>query len=299
MTLIFPRPGERAGDFVKRNVEGHLVEAMGTDFIKGLHDGTLPHHLYLQYIRDMYIIVTGFCGGLGRMIGKFDAVTDARLLINLYRQGTEEIGHNNLWRAMLTHHGIDHAKLYDEYRAYRASFSMADWSYMSEWVGRKSNIWCPEYVSHRGLSEVTYPQAILPHPILALAYHMEKTSDGNDPWIYFSCQTAIETCLVELVSYGLPNYIKANPQLFNDPVTTAWWREHTKTQSGQKGSDEERHVRVSWALLNRNAKASEPMHEAIRITLKLFVTVMMWSDRAQLYENEKWYAEDPNGVLAA
>ncbi len=273
--LHFYPTSEKAGEMVRKQVSFAEERAYKTKFVQGIHDGTLPPRQFLSYTACIYPIVVGFCQGLGHMVGHFDAVTDARILSALYRQGAEEIGHNNIWRGMLTAFGVDHAKLYRDFKEYRSKFSKKRWAEMGENLIRPSPHWNPFFAMHL-IAKKLYPKPPLPHPVLALTYQMDKTGQNGNPWIHFACQSAIETVLINLVTFGLPTYMEKHPEFFNSPVTKAWWHEHTKSTGEGKANDEERHVSVSLMTLDRYATASKEMRETVYGTLKLFVSVLMY-----------------------
>ena len=62
------------GDLVwQRSLEG-AEEINSTNFAKSLREGTMSKEQFLQFVSNMYPIVTGFCGALCRMIPNFDHV---------------------------------------------------------------------------------------------------------------------------------------------------------------------------------------------------------------------------------
>jgi hypothetical protein len=276
-----------------RTASANCAEAMrGTRFIRDLADSTITRERYLGYVSAMYPVVTTFCGTLNRMIGLFDPVlTDPKVLNSLYRQGMEEIAHNGLWRSMLDLSGIDHHKLNATYRSYRASCG-------TEW-----SAYAKTYFNQlRTGADVTesYPEPVFPEPVLALTYWQEHTSsEGQNPWIHFACQSAIEATILEVVTSDVYPAVKSN-ELLNKGHEAAirWWKEHSlEGESGStKPSVEARHLELATRFLDSNVREDDvetlrSITTSMDTTLRLFAATMEWHNERTFSLKE--YLHDP------
>jgi hypothetical protein len=252
-----------------------------TGFVTGLRTGQLPLEKYLAYVLSSYPVVASFCQALNTMIGRFDPVNDAAVIQTLHRQGVEEIGHNNLWRAMLAAFGIDHHQLYTAYRTWRTTSGAGQiWNH-GGWAWTKAAL-DDAKLEELPTLELYDQKPPIPEPVLGLVYHMEETSGDGNPWVYFACQTAIEAVILRVVTQTIYPAVKASPTFNRGPKSTAWWREHADIKTaGRKPNTEARHITVASSIINKqitDAATKKTVITAVKVTLRLFSAVTQWHD---------------------
>jgi hypothetical protein len=236
-------------------------------FVTSLRNGTVQRSQYMRFIGYMYPIVVTFNRALIRSMSKLDNVHDRRTLAHLVEQVREEQGHNEMYRHMLEVHGIDHGRIYDSFRRYMSKFDeheldLATRSFISD---LRRNSHCERFLNRE-----------LPQPVLGLCHLLLMTSSRSSAtfWEHFASQTAIEYVIYQVVSSSVYPGVLSRSDLNLGPASIEWWSEHCDDKSARGGrpNDEERHLRVARALLDRysDPTAFNQILESARDAIELF-----------------------------
>jgi hypothetical protein len=241
----------------------------------------LERRRYLAFICTMYPAVVGFNRALIRSIAKVDHVRQSGFVKHLAEQLHEEQSHNQLWRDKLTLFGIDHEALYGELESYLARFSAAELDRMTREV-----LAAVSRDPHNGFPGC-FPDAIFPEPVLALCHHLWlSASDASvHHWAHFASQSGIEMVIFDVVTTSVLPGVLGHKELDPSPVSTQWWREHGKVPGAEGGprTDEEKHLELSLAALNRSETANEIRDAVIEradSAMRLFAASLVCQDVA-------------------
>lgn len=186
------------GTELRVRAEEMAAEVNASSFMEKLRGGGMSRERYGGWIASLYPIVFGFCGALCRTFPKLDVVREASLIHGLARQLNEEIGHNNLWRTMLTSYRIDHAELYVDYL-----------------VGNTS---------------------AFPAEIIELAKWMESLSVEPNPFWWLTSQAGIEMMLLPVVTQSIYPGVMRSAHISPTSENTAWWREHSANENSAEAT---------------------------------------------------------------
>jgi len=273
---------QRAGDANWSLAQKYAERMNASEFATTLRDHKLPRHRYLGFISSVYPVVVGFNRALIRSICKVDHVRQSSFVRSLARQLQEEQSHNQLWREMLTTHGIDHEKLYQALETYLAGFTPDELDRMTEAVLARIT------QDIEDVAPGVFPAPPFPEPVLALYHRLWMTASQQrfDYWEHFACQSGIEAIIYQIVSTSLYPGVVGNPELDAGPVANAWGREHAKQGSTIPGKriDEEKHLELARIALNRDEKAQARITQILNTAeeaMRLFAATMICHDQGK------------------
>lgn len=266
----------RAGDAVAQLAQRYAAEMNASEFATALRLRRLSRRSYVAFIATMYPVVVGFNRALIRSIAKVDHVRNSTFVRSLARQLEEEQAHNQLWRAMLEVHDVDHDALYND---------------VEEYLGRVDDVTL-DRCTQETLAAVRrdlaagngrrFPDAIFPDAVLALCHHLAESA--TDPsisyWEHFASQAGIEMVIFDVVTQSILPGVVGHPELDLGVASTHWWMEHGRPPEPREHhqTDEEKHLALSRMALNRSetANAVAPAVEArAEDTMRLFAAALL------------------------
>lgn len=273
----------RLGDTIA-TLSAHYASAMNASaFAVALRERRLSQRSYVAFIATMYPVVVGFNRALIRSITKLDHVRSSGFVKVVARQLEEEQAHNQLWRAMLEVFDVDHEALYDELQEYVAALSPDEMACRT--AATLDNV-------RRDLAAGAAPHFVdspFPSAVLALAEHLWSGASDDDVsyWEHFASQAAIEMVIYDVVNESILPGVIGHPKLDRGTASTRWWLEHGRHPDAgdrQQQTDEEKHLALSRAALNRNETANALADDVVRRTedtLRLFAASLIAQQPAQ------------------
>ena len=247
-------PPLRAGDAVAQLAQRYAGEMNACEFATALRMRRLSRRSYVAFIATMYPLVVGFNRSLIRSIAKVDHVRNSTFVRSLAKQLEEEQAHNQLWRAMLEVHGVDHDAMYDDIEEYFGELEEAE----LERCTRETLV-----AVRRDLTAGNgrrFPDGIFPDAVLALCHHLwESASDpGVSYWEHFASQAGIEMVIFDVVTHTILPGVVGHSELDLGVASTRWWMEHGVPPEPRADHhiDEEKHLALSRMALNRSETAN-------------------------------------------
>lgn len=266
----------RAGDAVAQLAQRYAGEMNASEFATALRLRRLSRRSYVAFIATMYPIVVGFNRALIRSIAKVDHVRNSTFVRALARQLEEEQAHNQLWRAMLEVHDVDHDALYNDVEEYLGE--MGD-----EELDRCTRDTLA--AAQRDLAagdKRRFREAIFPDAVLALCHHLSQSA--LDPsisyWEHFASQAGIEMVIFDVVTQSILPGLVGHPELDLGVASTHWWMEHGRPPEPREHhrTDEEKHLALSRMALNRSETAnavSQSVEARAEDTMRLFAAALI------------------------
>ena len=268
--------GPRVGDAVVDLGRRYAAEMNTSDFASALRKRHLSRRDYAAFIATMYPVVVGFNRALIRSIAKVDHVRQSALVKMLAQQLEEEQAHNQLWRAMLEVHDVDHESLYNDLEEYLDRFTPDDLNRFTHatLAGVQRDL--------RSNGAGHFPDAIFPDAVLALCHHLATSASEESItyWEHFASQAGIEMVIYEVVTVSILPGVLHHPELDRGVASTHWWLEHGRAPEPQPHhtTDEEKHLALSRMALNRSetANALAPAVESrAEDTMRLFAACLI------------------------
>lgn len=266
----------RAGDAVAQLADRYADEMNASEFATALRSRRLSRRSYIAFIATMYPVVVGFNRALIRSIAKVDHVRNSAFVRTLARQLEEEQAHNQLWRAMLEVHDVDHESLYNDLEEYLSQFEKEDLDRLT----------CDTLAAvRRNLgagSERRFPDALFPDAVLALCHHL--SASAADPeisyWEHFASQAGIEMVIFNVVTQSILPGVVGHPEIDLGVSSTHWWMEHGRPPEprAHHQTDEEKHLALSRMALNRSETANATAHTVearAEDTMRLFAASLI------------------------
>lgn len=266
----------RAGDAVAQLADRYAGEMNASEFATALRTRRLSRRSYVAFVATMYPVVVGFNRALIRSIAKVDHVRNSAFVRSLARQLEEEQAHNQLWRAMLEVHDVDHESLYNDVEEY---LSQVD----EEELSRLSGDTLTAVRRNLGAgNERRFPDALFPDAVLALCHHLgtSATDPAISYWEHFASQAGIEMVIFNVVTHSILPGIVGHPELDLGVASTHWWMEHGRPPEprAHHQTDEEKHLALSRMALNRSETANAMAHAVearAEDTMRLFAASLI------------------------
>ena len=266
----------RAGDAVAQLAQRYAGEMNASDFATALRTRRLSRRSYVAFIATMYPVVVGFNRALIRSIAKVDHVRNSAFVRSLARQLEEEQAHNQLWRAMLEVHGVDHDSLYNEVEEYLGEIEDAE-------LTRCTRDTLSAVRRDLGAGDGNrFRDAIFPDAVLALCrYLAESAADPSiSYWEHFASQAGIEMVIFDVVTQSILPGVVGHPELDLGVASTHWWMEHGRPPEPKEHhrTDEEKHLALSRMALNRSETANAVSHAVearAEDTMRLFAAALI------------------------
>jgi hypothetical protein len=266
----------RVGDAVVQLAERYAGEMSASEFATALRKRRLSRRSYVAFIATMYPIVVGFNRALIRSIAKVDHVRNSAFVRALARQLEEEQAHNQLWRAMLEVHDVDHESLYNDVDEYLGALDGAA-------LDRCTNETLVAVRRDRAAGNGhRFPDALFPDAVLALCHHL--TQSATDPaisyWEHFASQAGIEMVIFDVVTQSILPGVVGHPELDLGVASTHWWMEHGRPPEPREHhrTDEEKHLALSRVALNRSETANAVARDVearAEDTMRLFAAALI------------------------
>jgi hypothetical protein len=247
--LQHPRVGEAVADLGRR-----YADAMNSsDFAVALREHRVSRRNYAAFVATMYPVVVGFNGALIRSISKVDHVRQSSLVKMLAQQLEEEQAHNQLWRAMLEVHDLEHETLYNDLEEYRERFTTEELTTFTQATLEAVRLSLTP-------GPRIFPDAIFPDAVLALCQHLSLSAGDAtiSYWEHFASQAGIEMVIYDVVTTTILPGVVRHPELDRGVASTHWWMEHGRPPGPQAHhrTDEEKHLALSKMALNRSETAN-------------------------------------------
>lgn len=244
----------RIGDTIADLAARYAAEMNGSDFAAALSRRHLSHRNYVAFIASMYPLVVGFNGALIRSIAKVDHVRHSTFVKTLAQQLEEEQTHNQLWRAMLEVHDVDHEAVYNDLEEYFDTVQPDDRQrFTDQTLGAVRR-------DLRAGDAGRFPASPFPDAVLALAHFLGQSGSADEVtyWEHFATQAAIEMIIFDVVTATILPGVLGHPELDRGVASTHWWMEHGRPPEPQVGhaTDEEKHLALSRMALNRSETAN-------------------------------------------
>lgn len=266
----------RAGDAIVQLAQRYAGEMNASDFATALRMRRLSRRSYVAFIATMYPVVVGFNRALIRSIAKVDHVRNSTFVRTLARQLEEEQAHNQLWRAMLEVHEVDHDAMYNDVDEYLGELDDDELDRCTRETLAAVRRDLGAGNAHR------FPDAIFPDAVLALCHHL--TQSASDPsisyWEHFASQAGIEMVIFDVVTHSILPGLIGHPELDLGVASTHWWMEHGRPPEPRADyrSDEEKHLALSRVALNRSETANALSHSVearAEDTMRLFAAALI------------------------
>lgn len=266
----------RAGDAIAQLAERYAGEMNASELATALRTRRLSRRSYVAFIATMYPVVVGFNRALIRSISKLDHVRNSAFVRSLARQLEEEQAHNQLWRAMLEVHDVDHESLYNDLEEYLTQFGEEELSRFTDdtVLAVRRNLVAGD--EHR------FPEALFPDAVLALCHYL--ATSATDPaisyWEHFASQAGIEMVIFNVVTNSILPGLVGHPELDLGVASTHWWMEHGRPPEprAHHQTDEEKHLALSRMALNRSETANAMAHVVdarAEDTMRLFAAALI------------------------
>jgi hypothetical protein len=270
------RPHQRVGDTITELGRRYAAEMNESEFSMALRQRQVSRRNYAAFIATMYPVVVGFNGALIRSIAKVDHVRNSSFVKMLAQQLEEEQAHNQLWRAMLEVHDVDHEALYDDLEEYLGQFTVAELDNFTAATLSAAR----DSLALGG--ERRFPDAIFPDAVLALCHHLRESAadDRVSYWEHFASQAGIEMVIYDVVTETILPGILHHPELDRGVASSHWWMEHGRPPAPleQHRTDEEKHLALSRMALNRSETANalaEAVASRAEDTMRLFAASLL------------------------
>jgi hypothetical protein len=271
---------QRVGDAVAELGQRYAGEMVACDFARAIHQRVLPRRSYVAFLATMYPVVVGFNRALIRSIAKVDNVRNSSFVRVLARQLDEEQAHNQLWRVMLEVFGVDHEAVYGDFEEYIGALD-AD-----ELDRRTRDVTARVRRDLSAGSRDVFRGSPFPDAVPALFHHLwtSASDDGITYWEHFASQAGIEMVIFDVVSSAILPGVSGHPELDLGVASTRWWTEHgahpreQDDQSERPRTDEEKHLALSRAALNRSETAnaiSQAVAARAEDTMRLFAATLI------------------------
>lgn len=266
----------RAGDAVVQLAQRYASEMNASDFATALRARRLSRRSYVAFIATMYPVVVGFNRALIRSIAKVDHVRHSTFVRSLAQQLEEEQAHNQLWRAMLEVHGVDHDAMYNDVEEY---FGALDETELDRHTTETLAAIRRDLAAG---SAGRFPGAIFPDAVLALCHHLSQSA--TDPaisyWEHFASQAGIEMVIFDVVTQSILPGVVGHPELDLGVASTHWWLEHGRPPEPREHhrTDEEKHLALSRMALNRSETANAvaaAVEARAEDTMRLFAAALI------------------------
>ena len=246
------------------------------EFATTLRMRRLSRRSYVAFIASMYPLVVGFNRALIRSIAKVDHVRNSTFVRALARQLEEEQAHNQLWRAMLEVHGVDHDAMYNDIEEYLGTLDdeALDRGTQETLAAVRRDLGAGN--GHR------FPDTLFPDAVLALCHHLSESA--ADPsisyWEHFASQAGIEMVIFDVVTQSILPGVIGHPELDLGVASTHWWMEHGRPPEPREHhcTDEEKHLALSRMALNRSETAnavSQSVEARAEDTMRLFAAALI------------------------
>lgn len=266
----------RAGDAVAQLAQRYAGEMNASEFAATMRMRRLSRRSYVAFIATMYPVVVGFNRALIRSIAKVDHVRHSTFVRSLAQQLEEEQAHNQLWRAMLEVHGVDHDAMYNDVEEY---FQELD----DDVLDRCTQETLAAVRRDLGAGHAQrFPDATFPDAVLALCHHLSESA--TDPsisyWEHFASQAGIEMVIFDVVTQSILPGVTGHPELDLGVASTRWWLEHGRPPEPREHhrTDEEKHLALSRTALNRSETAnavSRQVEARAEDTMRLFAAALI------------------------
>lgn len=289
--LPFKRVGDAVGELGKRYAD----EMNGSALATALREHHLSRRSYRAFIATMYPLVVGFNRALIRSIAKVDHVRNASFVKSLAQQLEEEQAHNQLWRAMLEVFDIDHEALYNEFEEYVNGFTV------EELDRRTQDVLAAVRRDLDAGGTGRFPNTIYPDAVIALYHYLwnSASDDSISYWGHFASQAGIEMVIFDVVTTSILPGVVGHPDLDLGVASTHWWMEHGQPAhpTARGRTDEEKHLALSRAALNRNETANAlatDVEARAENSMRLFAAALLaQSPRDHEFPIERYLKERP------
>lgn len=269
----------RVGDAVAHLAQRYATAMNASEFATALRARRLSRRSYVAFIAAMYPVVVGFNRALIRSIAKVDHVRNSTFVRSLAEQLEEEQAHNQLWRAMLDAHGVDHEALYNDVEAYLREHD-------GDELDRCTRDTLAAARRDLGAGKARRsPHATFPDAVLALCHHLWQSA--SDPaiqyWQHFASQAGIEMVIFDVVTRSILPGVVGHADLDLGAASTRWWLEHGTPPDAPEDhrTDEEKHLALSRAALNRSEAANAASRQVLaraEDTMRLFAAALITQD---------------------
>lgn len=246
------------------------------DFAAQLRAQRVSRRQYSAFLAMMYPCVVGFNRALILSIAKVDHVRHSSFVRALAEQLHEEQGHNQMWRAAMDLFGIDHARVYADFRAYIGSMSREELDL------RTAGVLDALIADPKNVAPGFFVDAPFPEPIIAICHFLWSSASAEHVhyWEHFASQSGIEMVIFDVVSGTVLPGVIGNRELDLGLASTQWWREHGRlpTDTSTAKSDEEKHLELARIALNRSDSAKEHRDAICRRaedTMRLFAATLV------------------------
>ena len=246
------------------------------DFAGQLRAQRVSRHQYAAFLSMMYPCVVGFNRALILSIAKVDHVRHSSFVRALAEQLNEEQAHNQMWRSAMDLFGIDHVRVYADFRSYvggltREELDLGTAAVLDALTEDPANV-----------SPGIFVGAPFPEPVVAICHFLWSSASAEDVhyWEHFASQSGIEMVIFDVVSGTILPGVVGNRELDLGLASTQWWREHGRlpNDTSPEKSDEEKHLELARIALNRSDSAKEH-RDAIAAraedTMRLFAATLV------------------------
>jgi hypothetical protein len=181
-----------------------------------------------------------------------------------------------MWRAAMDLFGIDHARIYADFRAYVSSMSR------EELDRRTAGVLDALTADPSDVAPGFFPDAPFPEPVIAICHFLWTSASTEQVhyWEHFASQSGIEMVIFDVVSGTVLPGVVGNRELDLGLASTQWWREHGRLPTDTNGtkSDEEKHLELARIALNRSDSAREYRDAIVaraEDTMRLFAATLV------------------------
>lgn len=283
LSRIPQHTGHGVGDGVGALARRYAAYMNGCDFASQLRAQRVSRRQYAAFLSMMYPCVVGFNRALILSIAKVDHVRHSSFVRALAEQLHEEQGHNQMWRGAMDLFGIDHARLYSDFRGYISSMSREELDL------RTAGVLDALTADPANVSPGFFVGAPFPEPVVAICHFLWSSACAEQVhyWEHFASQSGIEMVIFDVVSGTVLPGVVGNRELDLGLASTKWWREHGRLPGDTPGvkSDEEKHLELARIALNRSDSAREHRDAIVRRaedTMRLFAATLVAQSSASL-----------------
>jgi hypothetical protein len=268
--------GQGVGDVVGALARRYASHMNACDFASQLRAQRVSRRQYAAFLSMMYPCVVGFNRALILSIAKVDHVRHSAFVRALAEQLHEEQGHNQMWRGAMDLFGIDHARVYGDFREYAGSMSREELDL------RTAGVLDALTADPSNVSPGFFVGSPFPESIVAICHYLWSSASCEQVhyWEHFASQSGIEMVIFDVVSGTVLPGVVGNRELDLGLASTKWWREHGRMASDEPGvkSDEEKHLELARIALNRSDSAREHREAITRRaenTMRLFAATLV------------------------
>ncbi len=233
--------------------------------IESIRNKTITRERYAAFVASLYPVVIGFNRALIHSLTKIDHVRNSSHLKDMADQLREEQQHNQMWRAMLSVHRVNHESLYNDLLAYINRIEIDE-------LSARTNRFLQCLRGSHVVNDQMFRDAPVPGATVAIYHFMwlVAVSPEFGYWEHYASQLAMEIVICDVVTRSILPGTTDRAELAPCDEAVAWWAAHAlpaATGFSQSRSDEEKHILIGTRTLSRLGSA-DTMQAAVLDTSK-------------------------------